>query len=122
MASIKSLPVKRPAEIIQGSPWTGVSVQWKDDTGAPAALTVTGQVRTDTVDRGGVLVADCDVATTGDPADYRYLVSLDADATRALPERQLFIEVDAARSGEDPVSVFRITATVLGEINAPPEE
>lgn len=123
MGSIKSIPVKRQVEIIQNSPWPGVTVQWTDaTTGEPEELTVTGQVRTDTIANGGVLLAECDVDTTGDPADYRYLVSLDATATAALPVRQLFIEVDAARDGEDPMSVFRLTASVLGEINAPEEE
>jgi hypothetical protein len=125
MSTVQVLPARWNTTIQQGDVWGGARVRYLDDDGVVVPIaSVLAQVRTDTVDRGGRLLATC--ATAALESGGWWSVTLDADATGGLPERQVFIDVDVTLDEEPTppsVCVLKITAVVEGQVTEPePEE
>lgn len=114
MPPLNEIPARINGTIHQGTDWNGLRLRFVDGDGAPETITVTAQVRTDTIDRGGRLLADCRI--TSQTAGW-WLIDLAAAATALLPERSAYCEVHATRSLSPPVSVAVFKLDILGMID-----
>lgn len=102
--------------IMKGRPFDAVTIRLRDADDVPLAIDAQGRVCTEPVSRGGTMLAACEAVDAGTEG---WQLTLDAAATRALPESTLTFEaMYRVGAGEwRTAAIFNVT--VLPEVSLP---